>query len=207
MSGFGVAQRFGDQEFARIGPGFADPVHDAQAGFRAVLDAMARPGQVGQMPAAFPAASPLDSAATAIALTLCDMDTPVWFDEASAAAAGYLAFHCGAPLAKTPAEARFAFVTDATTLPPLHTFALGTDEYPERSATLVIEVAGLVEGSGAMLRGPGIRDDKRVSVSGLPTRFWTERALLAELFPRGLDVLFVSGIRLVALPRSTHIVL
>jgi len=38
-------------------------------------------------------------------------------------------------------------------------------------------------------------------VAGLPARFWTERAALAELFPRGLDVLFVSGGDLVGLPR------
>jgi alpha-D-ribose 1-methylphosphonate 5-triphosphate synthase subunit PhnH len=40
-------------------------------------------------------------------------------------------------------------------------------------------------------------------VTGVPTRFWDERAALAELFPRGLDILFVCGDKLAALPRST----
>jgi alpha-D-ribose 1-methylphosphonate 5-triphosphate synthase subunit PhnH len=88
----------------------------------------------------------------------------------------------------------------------LEAFALGSDEYPERSATLVIEVSGVVSGDGALLRGPGIRDGTRLGVAGLPIRFWEERASLAELFPRGLDILFVSGHRLAALPRSTRIV-
>jgi alpha-D-ribose 1-methylphosphonate 5-triphosphate synthase subunit PhnH len=193
-------------DLARLEPGFADPVQDAQACFRVVLDAMAHPGRIVRMPAGgLPARLPLDLAATSIALSLCDIDTPVWLDAASAAAAGYLTFHCGAPLTKHPGEARFAFIGDAKTLPPLDGFALGSDEYPERSATLVIEIAGLANDRGAVLRGPGIRDAVRLDAAGLPARFWTERATLAELFPRGLDVLLVCGDRLAAVPRSTRV--
>jgi alpha-D-ribose 1-methylphosphonate 5-triphosphate synthase subunit PhnH len=199
-------RQVGSHDFIHLNPGFADPVRDAQACFRAVLDAMAHPGRIGQLPSAFSGARPLGPAATSIALTLCDIDTRVWLDEASTAAAGYLAFHCGAPLARTPAEAGFAFVADATALPSLDSFALGTDEYPERSTTLVIEVAGLVDGSGVVLRGPGIPGEIRLGVAGLPARFWPERAALTELFPRGLDLLFVSGSRLAAVPRSTRVV-
>jgi alpha-D-ribose 1-methylphosphonate 5-triphosphate synthase subunit PhnH len=198
-----------DRAFSRLQPGFADAVHDAQKCFRAILDAMAHPGRIVEAPAGL-AGSPLDplgAAVTAVALTLCDINTPVWLDEASATAAGYLAFHCGAPLATTPAEARFAFISDTAALPPLDVFALGTDEYPERSATLVIEVSGLVADTGTLLCGPGIRDEVRLGVAGLPARFWTERTALAELFPRGIDVLFVCGSLLAAVPRSTRIVL
>jgi alpha-D-ribose 1-methylphosphonate 5-triphosphate synthase subunit PhnH len=194
--------------FGRLEPGFADPIHAAQACFRAILDATAHPGRVVELPIALAGGTPgpLGVAAAQVALTLCDIDTPVWLDEASSSAAGYLSFHCGCPMAKAPGEARFAFIADANTLPPLDQFALGSDEYPERSATLVIEVAGLVEGLGPRLSGPGIRDSARLGAAALPARFWTERAMLAELFPRGLDVLFVSGNRLAALPRSTSAV-
>jgi alpha-D-ribose 1-methylphosphonate 5-triphosphate synthase subunit PhnH len=193
--------------FCRLEPGFADAVHDAQACFRAILDAMAHPGRIVVAPVALAGSPPasLGAAGAAVALTLCDIDTPVWLDEASAAAAPYLAFHCGAPLATTPAEARFAFIGDPAVLPPLAGFALGTDEYPERSATLVIRVAGLAAGSGVLLRGPGIRDGSRLGIAGLPACFWSERVELAELFPRGIDVLFASGNCLAALPRSTRI--
>jgi alpha-D-ribose 1-methylphosphonate 5-triphosphate synthase subunit PhnH len=140
-------------------------------------------------------------------LTLCDLDTPVWLDAAAKPAASYFAFHCGCPLAESPGEARFALIGDPAALPPLEEFSLGIDEYPERSATLLIETGGLVEGSGIQLSGPGIRGEARLGVAALPARFWTERAMLAELFPRGLDVVFVSGNRLAALPRSTRIAL
>jgi alpha-D-ribose 1-methylphosphonate 5-triphosphate synthase subunit PhnH len=148
---------------------------------------------------------PLRAAAASVALTLCDGDTPVWLDAASAEAAAYLAFHCGAPLANAPDEARFAFVTDAAALPPLDLFALGSDEYPERSATLVVQVCDLVGSGGMVLRGPGIQDEVRLHIAGLPPRFWAERVALAELFPRGLEILFVGDGKLAALPRSTRI--
>jgi alpha-D-ribose 1-methylphosphonate 5-triphosphate synthase subunit PhnH len=193
------------QDYAGLAPGFADPVHDAQACFRAVLDATAHPGRIVPVAGALPDGAALSPAARALALTLCDIDTPVWLDAAAAAEAGYLAFHCGAPLARSPAEARFAFAADPAGLPPLADFALGTDEYPERAATFVIEVAALSEEGGTVLRGPGILGERRLMVSGLPARFWAERAALAELFPRGLDVLFTSGRRLAALPRSTQV--
>lgn len=193
----------------QLAPGFGDPVHDAQRCFRAILDAMAHPGRVVELPAA-PASelpAPLRAGAASVALTLCDLDTPVWLDARTAGASPYLSFHCGCPIVETPAEARFAFARDLGALPPLMSFALGSDEYPDRSATLVLEVGGLVEDSGMRLSGPGIRDAARLGVAGIPHRFWEERALLGELFPRGLDMLFVQGGWLAALPRTTRVAL
>jgi alpha-D-ribose 1-methylphosphonate 5-triphosphate synthase subunit PhnH len=207
MSDTAASQQFGSADFGRLEPGFADPVRDAQACFRTILEAMAHPGRIVTLPVSLVGAAPapLGTGAASIALTLCDIDTPVWLDEASAGAAGYLAFHSGAPLAVNPGEAWFAFISDARALPQLNTFALGADDYPERSATVVIEIAGFAGGSGVTLRGPGIRDATRLGIAGLSARFWTERAALGELFPRGIDVLFVSGGNLAALPRSIRI--
>jgi alpha-D-ribose 1-methylphosphonate 5-triphosphate synthase subunit PhnH len=195
----------GGGDFTGLEPGFADPVRDAQACFRTVLDAMAHPGRIASVPVSVAAPPPLGVAAATIALTLCDIDTPIWLDGELARAAPYLAFLCGAPVVGELAEARFAFSAGPAALPPLDSFPLGTDEYPDRSATLVIEVPGLVDSYGMPISGPGIRDAHRLGVAGLPARFWAERSALAELFPRGLDMIFVSGARLVALPRSTRL--
>ncbi|MBV9858637.1 MAG: phosphonate C-P lyase system protein PhnH [Alphaproteobacteria bacterium] len=191
----------------RIGPAFTDPVHDAQACFRSLLDAMAHPGRIVAMAAA-PVETPplLGPAAAAVALTLCDNDTPVWLSAGLDPVRGYLTLHCAATFASHPAEARFAFVADPGELPDLDRFALGTDEYPDRSATLVIQVPGLIAGSGRLLRGPGIRGDARLDVRGLPDQFWVERAALAELFPCGLDMVFTAGRELAALPRSITVI-
>ena len=194
-------------DLSGVEPGFADPVRGAQSCFRAVLEAMAHPGRIVKpvAPLASRSPAPLGAGAAAVALTLCDIDTPVWLDPALAPAERYLAFHCGAPLVSSPGEARFAFVADLATLPPLESFALGTDEYPERSTTLAIEVAKLSDAGGLTLRGPGIRGETRLDIDGLPPRFWEERAALAELFPRGIDLLFVSGDKLAAVSRSTRV--
>ena len=194
-------------DHADLVPGFADPVRDAQVSCRVVLDAIAHPGRIETLPVSLAAAppAPLGVAAAAIALTLCDIDTPIWLDLPLAAASSYLAFHCGAPMAAGPAHARFAFAANAAALPPLESFALGSDEYPDRSTTLVVEVVGLVAGRGMRLTGPGIRDEAWLSVAGLPVRLWEERAALAELLPRGLDIILVSGTHLAALPRWTRV--
>lgn len=112
-----------------------------------------------------------------------------------------------APPAANPVNARFALIADAAALPSLEGFALGSDEYPDRSTTLVIEVAGLTAGRGMRLAGPGIRGEALLGVAGLPARLLEERAALVALLPRGLDVILVSGTRLAALPRWTRVTL
>src|SRR5260221_8245289 len=86
-------------------------------------------------PLAAPPPSPLGEAAAAIALALCDLDTVLWLDAALAPAADYLRFHCGSPLAAQPRAAQFALIRDRAAMPPLHPFALGSAEYPDRPAS------------------------------------------------------------------------
>jgi alpha-D-ribose 1-methylphosphonate 5-triphosphate synthase subunit PhnH len=187
-----------------LAPGFADPVHDAQRCFRRVLDAMAHPGRIVDVAGALAAAppAPLGEAAAAVLLMLCDVETPVFLPQEARPAAAYLRFHCGAPLVAAPDEAQFA-LADAAAGPPLDAFALGSDEYPDRSTTLVLQVAALSGEAGVVLRGPGIRDRARLAVGGLGAAFWPQRSALQALFPRGLDIVFACGSRLAALPRST----
>lgn len=194
-------------DFSRLQPGFDDPVHDTQGCFRVLLDALAHPGRIGEMPLTAAAPPPMREAMAAVALTLCDIDTPVWLDAALAPAASYLRFHTGAPSASSPNRAAFAFFAEPGALPSLESFDLGSDEYPERSTTVAIEVGGLSNGPEIGISGPGIAGEARLAVTGLPGGFWAERLALAAVFPRGLDFLFVRGRRIVALPRSTRIAL
>jgi alpha-D-ribose 1-methylphosphonate 5-triphosphate synthase subunit PhnH len=187
---------------AALLPGFADPVHDAQRTFRQLLDAMSRPGRIVEI-AARTTAPGLAPAAAATALSLCDFETPVWLDGGTASAADWLRFHCGAPIVDRASDASFAFLRRLDALPPLDAFALGTDEYPDRAATLVIEVRRLAAGGGLRLGGPGIDGAVRLEVDGLGPAFWRERAALADLFPRGIDLALTCGRTLTALPRTT----
>jgi alpha-D-ribose 1-methylphosphonate 5-triphosphate synthase subunit PhnH len=186
--------------------GFHDPVDDAQCLFRVLLGAQAEPGRIMTVaaPAEIPP-TPLGRAAIGIGLALLDFETPVWFDQAAEPAFAHLRFHCQCPLASSRADAVFAFIGAAAALPSLDGFALGCDAYPDRSTTLVIEVETLGLDGDLMLSGPGIPQRRSLSVGGLPRRLWVERAALAGLFPRGLDLIFTCGDRLAALPRTTRV--
>lgn len=194
-----------------LAPGFADPVHDTQAVFRTLLDALSRPGTVGVVENVLPAAqatgthrSRADLAAFAALLTLCDYSTPVWLAQPDAALAAVLRFHTGAPLVDDVHEAAFAYIHDAALLPELEQFSLGTAQAPEHSVTLLIRVDALTGGAPVVLSGPGIEHTATVSPVGLPENFWHQRAGLAPTFPCGIDCYLVCGSKLIGLPRTTQ---
>ena len=184
-----------------IVPGFADPVLDAQASFRALLAAMSHPGRAHPAGRGLSPPAPLTPALAAVALTLCDADTPLWTD-APEEARGWLAFHCGCPFVADPAA---AFVLPLYAPPPLEALAQGTDEEPHLSATLLLPVAALAEGSGWRLSGPGIAGEARLAVRGAPPGFAAAFAAQRGRFPRGVDVILCAPEHVACLPRSLRL--
>ena len=191
-----------NQPVTVLAPGFSDPGHDAQRLFRAVLDGFAHPGRIISLPD--PPAGPgtISPATAAYLLTLVDRDTPLWlapeFD--LPAVRDFVRFHTGAPIVARRDEAVFAVLAHDTA--SLDGFAIGTDPYPDRSATLVIEVPVLGAGAARRWRGPGIDGQAAVAVGGLGADFWQAWADNHALFPCGVDVVFAAGSQLLALPRS-----
>lgn len=184
---------------ATLQPGFTDPVAGAQACFRAVLDAMARPGRIRVVGGGLVAPEPLAPATAAVLLTLLDYDTPVWLDPAATAVREWIAFHCGAPIVLEAAKCNFAL---ALSLPAFGSLPAGSHEAPEAAATLVLQVKALGRGRTFRLAGPGLRVPALLSVDGLPGDFastWQENH---ALFPRGIDIVLCAGTSLAALPRS-----
>ena len=112
----------------------------------------------------------------------------------------FIRFHTGAPIAAGRDEAVFAVLAHDTA--SLDGFAIGTDPYPDRSATLVIEVPVLGAGATRRWRGPGIDGQAAVAVGGLGADFWQAWADNHALFPCGVDIVFAAGSQLLALPRS-----
>ena len=186
----------------RLTPGFADPVLDAQASFRAILEAMSRPGRIQKIDARITPPAPLCSAAGAALLSLADADTPLWLDVGDTVAE-WLRFHSGAPITPDIGAARFVVVCGAA--PSLDSLDIGTDEDPQLGATLILQVAGLVAGDGWRLTGPGIQHEHRLRVLGAPADFVAAWARNQALFPRGIDVLLCAGDSIAALPRSVMI--
>ena len=190
-------------DLSQLVPGLADPPHDAQQIFRAVLDAVSHPGRVVTLPAAPAGPGRLSPAAAAYLLTLADRDTPVWLAEDFdlPEVRDFLRFHAGSPIAAQRGDAVFG-VLGVNDPQPLDGFNLGTDAYPDRSATLVIEVPALHGGPVCQWRGPGIDGRVGVALAGLHKDFWTDWAANHGLFPCGVDVVFTAGTELCALPRS-----
>lgn len=194
---------------AEMPAGFADKVIAAQATFRTVMDAMARPGSVQLIRAVSGVPAPMMRGAAAIALTLFDQDTPVWLDEKLAASddvAKWIKFHTSAPVIADAAASSFAVIADPIRLPAFSQFALGSGEYPDRSTTIILQVASLSVGPAYELSGPGI-DGTTILRAAIGVPDLIERlAENAKLFPRGIDLVLVSGESIVALPRTTRLV-
>ena len=180
-------------------PAFRSPVRDAQASFRAVLDAMARPGSLHTAGQGLAPPAPLDPATAACLLTLVDGDAPLRLDDAAAGAWDWLAFHCGAVRS---APSAFAC---ALALPDLSSLNQGSDAEPETSTTLILQVAALGSGRAYRLDGPGLRVPTILQVSGLPDDFTARWAANHALYPRGIDIVLCAGETVCGLPRSVHI--
>lgn len=90
---------------------------------------------------------------------------------------------------------------------------LGTLESPELGATLVLTVDAL---SGApsttdaavalQLQGPGVLGTRVLAVSGLHHDWLAQRATWVAAYPLGVDIVLAAPDALVALPRTTRIV-
>jgi alpha-D-ribose 1-methylphosphonate 5-triphosphate synthase subunit PhnH len=184
---------------------FAHPVFDSQRNFRELLQAMARPVAPRVVPVPAPAPAPILPATMAVLLTLCDADTALWLQQPNDEVVTHLRFHAGVRLVQEPADADFALITEPSSMPPLTMFARGDLRYPDRSASLIVQVDGFLDNAGRRFAGPGIRDVEQLLIEGLPADFWRQRAAMSTLLPLGVDLIFISGERMVALPRTTQV--
>ncbi|KGJ04832.1 alpha-D-ribose 1-methylphosphonate 5-triphosphate synthase subunit PhnH [Paracoccus halophilus] len=182
----------------RLSGGFAHPAHDSARGFRAILSAMARPGTIGQMQGG-QGPAPISDAAATVLLVLCDRTTPLYLAPShdTPELRDWIAFHCSAPLV-APGDAGFA-LGDWAALQPLDRFAIGTPEYPDRAATLIVDNHDF-DAPAQNLRGPGIKDRARLALPEVEP-FTANHAH----FPLGWDAIFTAGARIAALPRSTEV--
>jgi alpha-D-ribose 1-methylphosphonate 5-triphosphate synthase subunit PhnH len=189
----------------QFSPNLSEHSLKSQNAFRALMNAMAQPGTFQKLAPDLHVPSPLQPVSAALLIALSDFETTIWLDQSLADATEvgeFLRFHTGSKLVSNPAEADFGVVAAQHAMPALSAFAQGTLEYPDRSTTVVIQVDTL-RTSGWQLSGPGIRDINRFAAGPLPDDFVAQ--LNARAFPCGVDVVFVAGDEIAALPRSTRV--
>ncbi len=178
--------------------GFGDPPRDAARAFRAALQALSRPGTLHEIAGAVPPA-PCSVAAGALLLTLCDAETGLYLAPSldTPELRDWVAFHTGAPIVEA-GVADFALGT-WTDLAPLDRFKVGTQSYPDRAATLIVEMDAIAQ-SGSRLTGPGIADAAYLTLPEVAA-FQANR----RKFPLGFDTYFTCGSQVAGLPRSTRV--
>ncbi len=190
-----------------IAAGFSNPVFQSQAAFRGLLAALSEPGLVKTLPDAILPPEGLNAATATALLTLADYETPIWLPQPlrDGQAGAWLRFHCGAAIVTEPADAAFAVIDGATDAPLLAAFAVGEDQFPDRSATIFVQCAAFSGGPSVTLGGPGIDGERVIAPQGLRSGFWAEVAANAELYPLGIDLVLSCGDDVIGLPRSTQI--
>ncbi|HWN36031.1 MAG TPA: phosphonate C-P lyase system protein PhnH [Pseudonocardia sp.] len=189
--------------------------------FRAVLDALARPGEPARLPvpAAEPprSGSPSDAMSSATQppavlvpiLALADLGTGIHvLDrlEAPTSWADALATATSAPV--VPLErARLVGALRPVTPAEVGALCRGSALAPEEAALLAVPVADLAGGPVRwVLSGPGVPGRAAIAPSGVPAGFLAARAAAVHRYPTGIDVLLVAPDgRLLGLPRGTRV--
>jgi alpha-D-ribose 1-methylphosphonate 5-triphosphate synthase subunit PhnH len=194
-----------------------DEVFDSQATFRALLDAMSRPGTISQVPRIAYTAVPRGFCAPAMSIlkTLCDHR--VSFSVAGAQVnpewIRYLEVNLAAPHA-TVESADYVLFDGAAYDAGFAKLRLGSPEYPESSATALLFISRLSqdpyesEGPACDLEfsGPGVKGTVRLSVTGLDPAYAVEREKVNRAFPLGIDILLVDPEgRVAGVPRTSSV--
>ena len=197
-----------------MAPGFADSTAQSQVVFRCALDALARPGT----PVSIPAASLVSptpgthAAAASVLLALLDQDCALWLSPtlAHGPAAAWLRFHTGCLIEQDCSKADFVWAASIAELPPLHQLKQGSAEYPDQSATCVVDVtawraAAPSEADAVSLRGPGVRDVFTLAMDGMDASFVQQHHAMQEHAPCGVDIFCCAGDVVLGFPRSVRL--
>ncbi|NJM98277.1 MAG: phosphonate C-P lyase system protein PhnH [Phormidesmis sp. RL_2_1] len=190
-------------------PGFKAPVHQAQQTFRALLAAIAQPGECHAPNVSICAPQGLTPLCAAACLTLFDLETTVWLQPSCSSdgltsVQDWLQFHTGCRFSDQPQAATFAVIADLPSAPELKDFNWGSAEDPEQSTTLLIQVPDLTTGSIHLLSGPGILASVAFAPA-VPPSFWQQWRANHSAYPQGVDCFFFSPERLVGLPRTVQL--
>jgi alpha-D-ribose 1-methylphosphonate 5-triphosphate synthase subunit PhnH len=195
-------------DLQRMQPGFDDPVLNSQLVFRSALQAMSLPGRLVELPNLAGVPRQGHSASALLLLALVDSDCTLWLSPSLAGtdAQTWLRFHTGCRFVPEPGQASFLWLCVQDRWPHMSDMQAGTDEYPDQSATCIMETSSIQTGTGSRawsLSGPGIASPLSLTAEGLPADFAAQWAGNHVAFPRGVDVLLTTATHVLGLPRST----
>ena len=196
------------QELQNVVAGFTHEAFGSQAVFRTSLNALSYPGRPLEMPLDCALPGQGQGAAVALLLGLLDSDTTLWMSPSvlHSDATPWLRFHTGCKVVEDVRTAQFIWVAYGDSLPQMSSLMLGSDAYPDQSATCIIETQGFdTDVTDLVLEGPGIDGKRTLKVLGLPDAFLEQWTNNQGIFPRGVDVFLTDATHTVGLPRTTRI--
>jgi len=191
--------------------GFENPVLDSLRNFRQLSDVLARPGKVAELPKLI-GPQGIYKTSFSILLTLLDTKSSVYLSEEYRvdSVMKNLAFHCNCSYDVSANKADFALVNGANPI-DVNQFNAGCARDPHQSTSLVIEIDAIavseeeVFDTKFVLSGPGIQSQQTVSLKGLHASFVDYLTHRTHAFPTGLDMFFMTGDKVMAIPRTTHV--
>jgi len=197
-----------------MAPGFTDSTAQSQVVFRCALDAMARPGKPVRIPdtALVSPTRSTNAVAASVLLALLDQDCALWLSPtlANGPAAAWLRFHTGCQIEADCSKADFVWAASIAELPPLHQLKQGSVEYPDQSATCVVDVtawrvAVVSDAAAVSLRGPGVRGVITAAVDGMDASFVQQHHAMQAHAPCGVDMFCCADDVLLGFPRSVRL--
>ncbi|MER6526118.1 phosphonate C-P lyase system protein PhnH [Streptomyces sp. NPDC001508] len=159
--------------------------------FRAAMVALSYPGR--RIPVEDASRTHRNRTGRQILRALYDDETPVTTVAADGTTTG-----------ATPEEARVLVVNGSTSHGVLSRIPRGTEEYPERGATVIYLVAGLPDAAHLHLTGPGVDGDLEVRLPLALDDVMARNAACREK-PTGVDLLLAGDGWVTGLPRTTSV--
>ncbi|WP_172297197.1 phosphonate C-P lyase system protein PhnH [Pseudoruegeria sp. HB172150] len=164
--------------------------HRDNATFSALLNALSRPGTIHEMP---------EPGLLPVALALIDRECRAFADDPELAATLKTT---GATLVPPELADHLLMSLDSEeAIDHLARVTAGSQLYPDQGATVTVP-ASLDTGPQITLSGPGTPGSATIAIGNLHPAIWRVRAGLCR-YPLGIELIFVDGRRLVAIPRST----
>ncbi|NJK97815.1 MAG: phosphonate C-P lyase system protein PhnH [Bacteroidales bacterium] len=185
-------------------------IFDAQAHFRIILDSMARPGKVNNFgEIRINAPGEFNPASALVAFALLNRDVTFFSATSAKEFNEYMVVNTHA----VPSEiqkADFVFINGAGNGDLLLETNVGILEYPEKSATIIIDVENIYDVPKdqtfeIILRGPGVETEKRVYVRNISLSVLQALKEQNAEFPLGVDVILTDKEgNILCIPRSNN---
>ena len=207
-------------------PPFTHAVDNSQYYFRLLLKSMSEPGHIiniseklaedidSQPELIFPEQTPIHPSTWMITQALFDNACSVYLSKtlSDARFIHSLQFYTDVHVTDRPLEANFAIINLDEFL-SLQPFRTGDLEKPHESATLIIQVENIkhtpttaIEHTLPIsLSGPGIQDQQSIVINGFSAEHFQLLTDNRALYPCGVDIIFTTATRFLALPRSTSL--